>query len=133
MAEEGQSDKTVSDMEMQMNKKFWNWIPPQGKKNGTLDIHQHVLSIYGDQTYMGTVTQWVLGFSYGNSDRMSPPLLQIFYKHPTQVLVHQWPKHIANGSDYVGKQCFVAENLLHQAMFTVLFVPFLDCGVKQFK
>lgn len=56
---------------------------------------------------MGTVTQWVLGFSYGNSDRMSPPLLQIFYKHPTQVLVHQWPKHIANGSDYVEEWCFV--------------------------
>ena len=31
-----------------------------------------------------------------------------------QDLVHLWQKCIANGDDYVEKECFVAENLLHQ-------------------
>ena len=38
-----------------------------------------------------------------------------------QALVHGSWKHIANDSDYVEKQCFVAENLLHQTVL-VLFV-----------
>jgi len=35
-----------------------------------------------------------------------------FYKHSMQA--HHWQKCTANGGDYAEKQCFVAENLLHQ-------------------
>ena len=39
-----------------------------------------------------------------------------------QALVQHWWKSIANGSDYVEKQGFVAENLLYQRVIVVLFV-----------
>jgi len=37
-----------------------------------------------------------------------------FYKCGMQALLHLWRKCIANGGDYVEKQCFVAKNLLYQ-------------------
>jgi hypothetical protein len=37
-----------------------------------------------------------------------------FHKHGVQALVHGWRKCIANGGDYVEKECFVAKNLLYQ-------------------
>ena len=37
-----------------------------------------------------------------------------FDEHCLQGLAHHWQKCIAHGSDYVEKQCFIAENLLYQ-------------------
>jgi hypothetical protein len=37
-----------------------------------------------------------------------------FYERGMQALVHRWQKCIANGGDYVEKQCFVAKNLFYQ-------------------
>jgi len=37
-----------------------------------------------------------------------------FYERGMQALVHGWQKCIANGNEYVKKQCFVAKNLLYQ-------------------
>ena len=36
-----------------------------------------------------------------------------FYEHGMQALVHRWQKCIANGGDFVKKECFVTENLLY--------------------
>ena len=46
-----------------------------------------------------------------------------FYEHGVQTLVHCWQKCIANGGDYIEKQCFVTENSLHQNRVIVLPVP----------
>ena len=39
-----------------------------------------------------------------------------FYECDIQALVHCCPKYIANGSDCVEKECFIAENLLYQVV-----------------
>ena len=39
-----------------------------------------------------------------------------FYKCSIQPLIDCWQKYIANGGDYVEKQCFVAENLFYQML-----------------
>jgi hypothetical protein len=36
-----------------------------------------------------------------------------FSERSMQALVHHWQKCIANGEDYVERQCFVADNLLY--------------------
>ena len=44
-----------------------------------------------------------------------------FYECAMQTLVYCWQKCIANGGDYVEKECFGAENFLYQVTL-VLFV-----------
>jgi len=51
---------------------------------------------------MTAVNQWVFTTGAG------------FYECSIQAHGHCWRKCIANGSDYVGKQNFVAQNLLYQ-------------------
>ena len=53
----------------------------------------------------GTFQQWQQWVTSTGAD---------FYEHDLQVLVLHWQKCIANGGDYVEKQCFVAENLLYR-------------------
>jgi len=68
MAAEGQSDKLVSDMEV--------WMKQRGgikflheEKMAPIDIHQHLLNVYGEQTVdVSTVRQWVVHFSSGSSN-----------------------------------------------------------------
>ena len=57
-------------------------------------------------------------FSSSDSDSGSSPVSDVdFYEHDMLVLVHHWQKCIANGSDYIEKQCFIAENFLYQRVF----------------
>jgi len=42
-------------------------------------------------------------FSSGDSDSASSLLVQIFYEHGMQALVHHWQKYTANGGGYVEK------------------------------
>ena len=118
MAAEGQSDKMVSDMEVRMKQRsvteflHVETIVP-------VDIHQHLLNVYGDQPVdVSTVRWWVVQFSY---DAIIAPVKQLvnptgsdFCKSGIQALVHYWQKCIANSVDYVEKQCFVAASLLYQ-------------------
>ena len=68
------------------------------------DFHQCLLNIYGDQSVdVSTVKWWVVPFSSGNSNTVSPPLVQIFHAYGMQALVHYWQKCITNGGDYIEK------------------------------
>ena len=54
--------------------KMYHWIPLHRKKMALIDIHQHLLNIYGDQTMdMRTVRQWVVHFSSTDSDIKDKP------------------------------------------------------------
>jgi hypothetical protein len=46
-----------------------------------------------------------------------------FYEHGMQAVVHRWRECIANGGDYVEKQCFVAKNLLYQIALLCYLYP----------
>ena len=49
------------------------------EKIAPIDIKQHLLKAYGDQTVdLSTERQWVVCFSSGDRDCGSPPLVQIF-------------------------------------------------------
>ena len=48
--------------------------------------------------------QWVTSAGAGGCER------------GIQALVHLWQRCIANGGDYVEKQCLATENLLHQTV-----------------
>ena len=94
--------------------KVWNLIPPCGKV-APIDILQPLLNVYGDQVvYVSTEGRWVAHFRGGNSGSGPPLLVQIFFVHRVQAFAHCWQKCVANGGDYVEKQCFVAENLFYQ-------------------
>jgi len=77
------------------------------------DIHYHFLKVYGDPTVdVSTVKQWVVHFSSGDSDSMSPLLVQIFTS-----LAHRLLFITGDNAQLmvvtVLKRCFVAENLLY--------------------
>ena len=96
MAAEGQSDIMVSDMEVCLKQKVWNWIPPRRKKMAPVDIHWCLLNISGDQwmwvqcklNYADTVSQQWHCQQLGNSGSLL--LVLIFYEHSMQVLFHCW-------------------------------------------
>ena len=74
---EGQSDKMVSDMEVCMKQRCVTEFL-HAEKMAPIDIHQHLLNIYGDQTVdVSTVRWWVVHFRTANSKSVSPPLEQI--------------------------------------------------------
>ena len=57
--------------------KACHWIPPFRKKMAVIDIHWHLLNIYGGETVgVSTMRQWVVCVSSSNSE--SPLLVQIF-------------------------------------------------------
>ena len=59
------------------------------KKMALVDTDPLSLKRYGDQTVdMSTVRQWVVLFSSGDSG--SPLLVQVFFEHSMQALVHHW-------------------------------------------
>ena len=77
-AVEGQSDTMASDVEVQMKQKCAIEFLHTGELEPT-DIHRSLLNVYGDQTVdMITVSQRMVCFSRGNSNRGSPPLVQSF-------------------------------------------------------
>ena len=90
--------------------KMCHWIPPCGK-DGT---HWH-LSIFAECLWSpnsgcehseaagATFQQWQQQVTSTDAD---------FYKCSMHALVQSWC--IANGADYVKKQCFVAKNVLYQ-------------------
>ena len=62
MAAEGQSDRTVSDMEVHMKQRSVTEILHVGKM-ALIDIHWDLLNVYEDQTVgVSTVRQWVVCF-----------------------------------------------------------------------
>jgi len=109
MAAQGQSDKMASDMKVHTKQR--DEIAFQhAEKIAPIDIHQHLLNVYGDQTVdvspkSGAFQQWWQWVTSAGAD---------FYKRSMQALVRCWKKYTANDGDYVEKQCFVAENLLYQ-------------------
>ena len=75
------------------------------------DIHQHLWSVYGDQT---------ANVSAGRGESCFTSVVAVGYLHWCRLLwachaalVHRWQKCRAGGADYVEKQCFVAKNLLY--------------------
>jgi len=78
MKAERQSERMASDLEVHMKQRSVTECLFVEKMAST-DIHQHSLTVYGDQAVdVSTVRRWVLRFSSGNSDSGSPPLGQIF-------------------------------------------------------
>ena len=66
---------------------------------------------------VSTVRRWVVHFSSGHSGIKTSHILdgrEDFRKRSMQALVHCWPKCIANGGDYVEKECFVTNKLFYQ-------------------
>ena len=112
MAEEGQSDKMVSDIKVYMKQRcVMEFL--YGEKIEPTDILQSLLNTYGDQTEdVSTVRQCILHFSCGKSESGSSLLMQIFTSIGMQAFFHHWQKCIANKSDYAEKQCLVAGNFL---------------------
>ena len=75
MAAEGQSDRTASNVEVQMKQRCGNEFL-HAETIAPIDFHLHLLSIYGDHTVdVSTVRQWVVHF---NSNTETPLLVQIF-------------------------------------------------------
>lgn len=73
MASRGLSDIAAPDMEVWMNLSCVSGLLRVEKIVPT-DIHQCLLSVYGDQTLgVSTVRKWVLHFSSGNSDMKDKP------------------------------------------------------------
>ena len=67
MAAEEQYDKMMSDMEVCM-KQMCEIEFLHVEKREPIDIHQHLLNIYGDQMMeTSTVRQWMIHFSSGDS------------------------------------------------------------------
>ena len=78
MAAEGQSDRTASNVEVQMKQRCGNEFL-HAETIAPIDFHLQLLSIYGDHTVdVSTVRQWVVHFSSDSSDIGSPPLIHIF-------------------------------------------------------
>ena len=77
MAAEGQTDQMAADMEVHMKQRCVTEFL-HVEKMAPSDIHQHLLSVHGDRTWdTGTVKQWVLLSSSGNSGSGAPPLVQM--------------------------------------------------------
>lgn len=47
------------------------------------------------------------------------------FRMAMQAPVHQQQKCMVSGGDYVDKQCFVGENLIHQIAFILLFAMYI--------
>ena len=73
MAAEGQSDRMVSDMDVQMEQRSATEILHVEKMAPT-DIYWHLLYVYGDQTvHVNTVRRWMVCFSRGDRDVKDKP------------------------------------------------------------
>lgn len=73
MAAEGQSDIMVSDTEVHMKQRSGIEFLHEEKVAPT-DIHQHLLSVYRDQTvHVSTVKWWVVCFRSGKNDVKDKP------------------------------------------------------------
>ena len=76
MAEEDLPYKMVLNMEAQMKQRCVTELL-HAEKMASINIHQHLLNVYGDQTVdVRTTRWWVVCINSGNSG--SPPLVQIF-------------------------------------------------------
>ena len=68
MAAEGQSDKVVSDMEAWMKQRCVSEFLHK-EKTASINIHQHLLNVDGDQTVdVSTVRQLAVCFSRSDRD-----------------------------------------------------------------
>jgi len=78
MAAVGQSDRMMPDTAAQMKQKCVIAFL-HAEKIISIRIHQCLLKIYGDQTVdVSTVSRWVVRFSCGDINSVSPPLVQNF-------------------------------------------------------
>jgi len=86
-----------------------------------LDIHQHLLNIYGDQTvHVNTMKQWVVHLNRGNSG--SPLLVQICARMVCRLLFIAGKNPEQTVKNCVQKQCFFAKDLFYQIGVIVFFV-----------
>jgi len=118
MAAERPSDKTAPDMEVHMEPKCGTEFL-HAEKNGT---HWHLLLLSECfwRPKSGCEQIEVVGGAFQQwRQQWSPLLVQICMSVACRL--DRWWKGTANGGDCVGKQCFVADNLLYQA---VLFCSF---------
>lgn len=74
---------------------------------------------------ISTVRQWVLHFSSGNTRISNFSICANFYKYSMQAL-HCWLKCIANGGEFVDKDCFAAENLCYQIVLQCFVVVSME-------
>jgi len=86
-----------------------------------IDIHQHFVNIYGDQTVdVSTMRQWVVRFSNSNSAVKDKPhsrqAMKIFMSAECRLLFIGGKNAELMVVTIVEKQCFVAEDLLYQTV-----------------
>ena len=91
------------------------------EKNSPADIHQCMLSVYGDQTVdVSTMRQWVVRFSNSNSAVKDKPhsrkAMKIFMSAECRLLFIGGKNAELMVVTIVEKQCFVAEDLLYQTV-----------------
>ena len=87
MAAEGKSDKIAPGMEVHIKQRCVTEFLHE-EKMVPIDIHWHLLNVYGDQTvHMSTVRRWVVYFSSVDSDSVVPLLVQIFMSMARRVLL----------------------------------------------
>ena len=71
--------------------------------------------------HMNTVRWKVVSFSSGDSNSGSLPLVQFFYKHSMQTLVHDWQNALLMQCDNVEKYVLFSQFALSNSVI-VLFV-----------
>ena len=70
----------------------------RAEKIAPIDIHQHTLNVYGDQTVdVNTARWWMESFSDGDNNNGSPQLVQTF----TGTVCSLFFINNKNGDDYV--------------------------------
>ena len=73
MAAEGQSDKMMPDVKLCMKQRCGTEFI-HAEKMASINVHQHLLNISGDQTVdVSTVRLWVVYFSSSNSAMKDKP------------------------------------------------------------
>jgi len=104
-------------------------ISPCRKKMALIDTHQHLLNVHGVRTADVSIVRWWVCAPWGGEWCVSAVAIatvdHLHKSHGMQALVHHCWKCIANGGDYLEKQCFVAENLLYQTLLLCSFYLFL--------
>ncbi len=77
MSAEGQSDRRTSDMEVHMKQRCVTEFRHE-EKMALIDIHWHLLHVYGDQTVdVRRVRWWVVYFSSDHTEVNDKPLFSV--------------------------------------------------------
>ena len=123
MAAEGQSDRMVSDVEMRMKQRCGIEFLHEEKMAPT-DVDRQLLNVYGDQTAdVGTVRQWVVCFSSGESKIQSMFWISVHSCHIMKISESQSASLIDNQNrwaDCSQGTVYRVGHLLNKTLFSMV-------------